>query len=100
MEKQKHAYAVLCELNCTSELTKEQWLSSLDKGVKIQEFVSEQVYISRKKDYDNKFHQATFRNKDEMTAAIGVVDDNSFVKQVRQETKEFKELVAEIKKRN
>jgi hypothetical protein len=35
-----------------------------------------------------------------MIAAIGVVDDNSFVKQVRQETKEFKELVAEIKKRN
>ncbi|MGE5797154.1 MAG: DUF4954 family protein [Ignavibacteria bacterium] len=99
-EKQKHAYAVLCELNCSSELTKEQWLSSLDIGVKIQEFVSEQVYISRKKDYDNKFHHATFRNKDEMIAAIGAVDDNSFVKQVRQETKEFKELVSEIKKRN
>ncbi|MGE5806611.1 MAG: DUF4954 family protein [Ignavibacteria bacterium] len=100
LEKQKHAYAVLCELICTSELTKDQWLSSLDNGAKIQEFVSEQVYISRKKDYDNKFHHATFRNTNEMIAAIGVVDDNSFVKQVRQETKEFKELVAEIKKRN
>jgi hypothetical protein len=37
---------------------------------------------------------------DEMTAAIGLVDDNSFVKQVRQETRDFKELVEEIRKRN
>jgi NDP-sugar pyrophosphorylase family protein len=100
VEKQKHAYATLCELNCTSELTKEQWLLSLEKGIKIQEYISNQVYISRKKDFDNKFRQATFRNMEEMTAAIGVVDDNSFVKQVRQETKEFIELVSEIKKRN
>ncbi|HVO74382.1 MAG TPA: DUF4954 family protein [Ignavibacteriaceae bacterium] len=100
LEKQKHAYAILCGLNCSAGLTKDQWISALDKGAKIQEFISEQVYISRKKDYDNKFRKATFRNIDEMTAAIGKIDDNSFVKQVRQETREFKELISEIKKMN
>jgi hypothetical protein len=99
-EKQRHAYATLCELLGTSELTKEQWILAVDKSIKIQEFINDQVYISRKKDFDNKFRQATFRNIDEMTASIGTIDENSFVKQVRLETKEFKELVSEIKKRD
>jgi hypothetical protein len=98
-EKQKHAYATLCELLGTDKLTKEQWISILDKSVHIQEFVSDQVYISRKKDFDNKFRQATFRNREEMTASIGTIEENSFVKQVRQETKEYINSVAEIKNR-
>ena len=100
LEKQKHAYATLCEILGTSELTKEQWNAALEKSIKIQEYINEQVYISRKKDFDNKFRQATFRNLDEMTAAIGTIDENSFVKQVRLETKEFKKLVSEITKRD
>ena len=100
IEKQKHAYATLCELLGTSELTKEQWHSALDNSVRIQEFISDQVYLSRKKDFDNTFRQATFRNMEEMTAAIGTIEENSFVRQVRLETKEFRELISEIKKRN
>ena len=34
-----------------------------------------------------------------MFAAIGTIDDNSFVKQLQKETEAFKKLVAEIKKR-
>ncbi|MFO7445122.1 MAG: DUF4954 family protein [Ignavibacteriaceae bacterium] len=99
LEKQKHAYAVLCELLSVTELSKTQWISALDKSVVIQDYICEQVYLSRKKDYDNKFRQATFRNMDEMTASIGTVEDNSFVKEVRHETNEFKEMISEIKKR-
>ena len=96
-EKQKHAYATLCEMFETDKLTKEQWELSLDKAIKIQEFIRDQVYISRKKDFDNPFRQATYRNIDEMTAAIGTIEDNSFVKQVRKETEDFKKLIAEMR---
>ncbi len=96
-EKQKHAYATLCEIFETDKLTKEQWELALDKAVKIQEFIRDQVYISRKKDFDNPFRQATYRNIDEMTAAIGTIEDNSFVKQVREETEDFKKLIAEMR---
>jgi hypothetical protein len=34
-----------------------------------------------------------------MTAAIGNVDDNSFIIQVRKESDEFKKVVGEIRKR-
>ena len=98
-DKQKHAYAILCELLQTDKLTDEQWKSFLNKALEIQNYICDQVYASRKKDYDNPFRQATFRNMDEMEATIGTVEDNSFIVQVRRETDEFKELVTGILKR-
>jgi hypothetical protein len=35
-----------------------------------------------------------------MTAAIGTIEDNSFITQVRNETDEFKEHIEKIKKQN
>ncbi|MHC4293666.1 MAG: DUF6819 domain-containing protein, partial [Planctomycetota bacterium] len=100
LEKQRHAYMTLCTLLGTDELTKEQWLSALDKSVTIQEFIRDEVYNSRKKDFDNPFRQATYRNIEEMTAAIGTIEDNSFVKQVRQETDVFRQAVEEVKNKS
>jgi len=100
LKKQKHAYATLCEILITDNLTKEQWISSLNKAKEVQNFISDQVYLSRKKDFENPFRQATYRSMAEMTAAIGTIEDNSFVKQVQDETKDFKKLIEEIKKRN
>ncbi|MBS0011508.1 MAG: DUF4954 family protein, partial [Bacteroidales bacterium] len=99
LDKQKHAFAVLSELYETDKLTLSQWKTALDKAVRIQEFISDQVYATRKKDYDNTFRQATYRNMDEMTAAIGTVEDNSFIVQVRKETEKFRKMLKEIKKR-
>ena len=99
LEKQKHAYASLCTLLGTDKLTREQWISALDRSVSIQEYIRDQVYLSRKKDYDNLFRQNTYRNMAEMTAAVGTVEENSFIKQVRIETEAFKTLVNEIKQR-
>jgi hypothetical protein len=58
------------------------------------------VYISRLKDYDNPFRQSTFRNEQEMTATIGTIEDNSFVRQVRQETEQFKRRVQMLIRRS
>jgi hypothetical protein len=100
LDKQKHAFATLCELIGSDTLTKDNWISALDKAVNIQKFVSDHVYSSRKKDFDNPFRKTTFRNMAEMKAASGTVDENSFIVQVRQETQAFSNLVEEIKKRN
>jgi len=100
LNKQKHAYATLSEILGKGQLTQADWLAALDKGIKIQEFISDQVYQSRKKDFENPFRQATFRNAAEMQASIGTIEDNSFVHQIRSETENFKKLVTEIKKRS
>jgi hypothetical protein len=99
-DKQKHACAVLCELYGVENLTKANWSEAIDKAIHIQDYICDQVYLSRKKDFDNPFRQITFRNRDEMKAAYGSLDENSFIVQVRQETADFKKLAEQIKKRN
>ena len=99
IDKQKHACATLCELYGKDNLTGSDWDTALKKAVKIQQFICDQVYISRKKDYDNPFRHITYRNMDEMKATIGTVDDNSFILQVKRETKDFKAFIGKIKTR-
>lgn len=99
LDKQKHAFAVLIKMTGTDNLTADQWNHSLDKYLDIQHFISDQVYISRKKDFENPFRFITFRSEDEMNAAIGSIDENSFISQVREETKATEKQVADIKSR-
>ena len=54
-DKQKHAYAVLCELLGTDAITDEKWISALDREEEIQCYIADQVHVSREKDYDNIF---------------------------------------------
>jgi len=98
-DKQKHAYATLTEILGTEQITSTAWNEALKKTVRIQQYICDQVYISRKKDFDNPFQRSTFRNSDEMKAVIGIVDDNSFIIQVRQETEEMKKFVEEVGRR-
>ena len=100
LEKQRHAYLTLCTMLDADEITKEQWDTALDKSVAIQKYICDGVYTSRKKDFDNPFRQCTYRNAEEMTAATGTIDDNSFVRLVRKETEEFKKVAKKLKKRN
>jgi hypothetical protein len=98
-DKQKHAFATLLDLLGTDQLTSASWKEALNKAVEIQQFVCDQVYASRKKDYDNPFRRATFRSDEEMNAAIGTIDDNSFIVQVRQETEAMRKYVKEVLKK-
>jgi hypothetical protein len=99
LAKRRHAYATLLDLLGITKLTPEIWNSALDDAVRDQEYVRDQVYVTRKKDFDNPFRQMTFRNPEEMKAVMGTAEDNSFVKQVRQDTELFRELVESVRKR-
>ena len=88
IDKHKHAYAVFCNLS-GDKLDRNSLISLLRCAIEIQKYISEQVYLTRKKDYDNPFRQATYRNAAEMKAAIGTIEDNTFVTQIRDETETF-----------
>ena len=98
-QKQAHAMAVLLDLLGAADLTPSLWNSALDEAVRIQEYVRDQVYATRKKDYDDPFRKITFRNAEEMKAVLGTPEDNSFVKQMQRETEAFKQQVASVKGR-
>lgn len=99
LEKQKHAYRVLCFLFKTKEISKDQWNTALDEAVRIQMLVSNRVYDSRKKDYENPFIKLTFQNPEEMAQVIGTIDQNQLIQKVQKETQAFKKEIGKIKKR-
>jgi hypothetical protein len=99
LDKQRHAFATLLDLLDVKSLTPQAWLAALDEAVRIQQYIADQTYQSRKKDFDNPFRQMMYSTSEEMAAVLGTAEGNSFVKQVRQETQAFAELAEAIKKR-
>jgi hypothetical protein len=99
MDKRRHAFATLLELLGVKELTPAVWLAALDETARIADFICEQVFLSRKKDYDNAFRRATFANAAEMEAVVGAIDDNSFVRQTRADTQKFHARIQAAKSR-
>ncbi|MBD3291905.1 MAG: DUF4954 family protein [Armatimonadia bacterium] len=99
LAKQRHAYAVLLTLLSARELTAQDWRDALDEAVSIQKYVRDEVYASRQKDFENPFRRATFLSEAEMTAVNGTAEGNSFVKQVREETRAFVRRVGAVKRR-
>lgn len=91
--KRQHAFATLLDLLRAEKLTPALWKNALTEAARIADYICEQVYASRKKDYDNPFRRATFANAAEMQAVVGTIDDNSFVKQTRADTELFQERI-------
>jgi hypothetical protein len=99
LAKQRHAFATLLTILGTACLTRDEWNAALDEAVRIQEYICEQVYVTRKKDHENRFRQATFENTTEMESVIGTAEQNAFVKHVRDATATFKQLVESVRRR-
>ena len=86
VDKLRHAYLSLCYVMEVEQISAADWQKAIDAEIRIQRFICDKVYQSRKKDYENPFRRATYRNEEEMTAAIGTLDHNSFVRQIKEET--------------
>lgn len=101
-EKLCHAYQSLLTMqhNADSKLSLQDWKMYLDKMAEIQQYICDQVYISRKKDYENPFRNSTFRNEEEKIAVIGKIDEVGFVKQIRGETIELLQVINSLKEKN
>ncbi len=78
-------------------LGREDFCRQLASFADLAEQVEEGVYRSRKKDYDNKFRLATFRNSGELKSVLGTAEDNSFVKKTREELKSLREHALRLK---
>ena len=86
MEKMRHAFAAMCSVLGITTFTSDAWFQALAYEERIVRYIAEQVYTSRKKDFDNPFRLVTSRNAEESSAVYGTIDDDSFVCQVREET--------------
>ena len=99
IDKLRHAYLSLCALLGVEKMDATLWQQAIDEEVRIQRYICDAVYDSRKKDHENPFRQATYRNVEEMTAAIGTLEENSFVRQIRSETETNLRRLEELRSR-
>mgnify|MGYP003292451482 FL=1 len=95
-DKLRHALASVCEIFEVESLSAEDWKRLIEEEKRIQQYICDQVYETRRKDYDNPFRRATYRNEAEMIAAIGPLESNGFVLQVRNETAETTKKLNEL----
>ena len=99
LDKLRHAYLALKFVLGVETISDEDWTAILDKEIDIQHYIMDQVYETRKKDYENPFRRATFRSEEEMIAAYGELEENSFIKLQREESRQCIERIQTIKKR-
>ncbi len=85
-DKLVHSLQALRCVYGADALDADLWRRAISDEERIQNFICEQVYQTRRKDYLNPFRRATYRNEEEMIAAIGPLDSDSFVQQIRTQT--------------
>ena len=85
-DKLRHAYLSLCYVLEVPDMSASDWQNAIDAEIRIQQYICSEVRRTRAKDYDNPWRAATFRNEEEMLAAVGTIDDNQFVVHTEKET--------------
>lgn len=69
--KQRHCYQVLCLLSQRQHLDASEWNRYLAEYQRIQQYITDQKVLSRKKDDENEFRKMTYWNDAELNAVLG-----------------------------
>jgi hypothetical protein len=106
LDKAYHAWHVYLYLAnkvmkiCSHPLKKiEYFKKEMDTLINLRRFITEQVHLSRAKDFNDPFRRNSYRNDEEMEQVVGNADDNSFVKLFREKISLDEERVRKLIKR-
>jgi hypothetical protein len=97
-QKLHHAFASLLELAgiTKQEFTRDVFAGLVEQAVKTKTWMTENIYESRAKDYQNEFRKMIYDNDTEMESVVGSLEDNVFINQQREELTAFRELAGNI----
>lgn len=98
-DKFKHAFASLVEILQipVSRFTKKVFITLLTEALQTKEWMTENIYQSRAKDYNNPYRKMVYETQEEMDKVIGKLNDNSFIAEQKKEAAAFKEEVENIR---
>ena len=90
-DKARHALGALLSLHDidAASLTTSVWNEWINLGRALQEQALARTIESRRKDYQNEFRKMMYDSDEEMTAVLGNLNDNLFIKALEKETEEF-----------
>ncbi len=85
MDKLAHAYTSLLELldMKSKDFTAAFFYSLLKETITVKEWMFEEIYNTRAKDYKNTFRKMVYNNDEEMVNVLGKIEDNSFINEQR-----------------
>lgn len=86
-DRLNHSLAVFYRLFGSGDIR-----SHLDDFRRICHFISQGTYNSRKKDYTDVFRMSTYDSINEMEEVVGKLEDNSFIRQIKDESAELVSL--------
>jgi hypothetical protein len=98
LDKARHAWAVLKFLRINAA-NAGGFIGALEHALETRRWITDQVYRSRAKDFQDPFRSITYRNKEEMDQVVGTVEDNFFIILTRKKLAQFEETVNRLKKR-
>lgn len=100
-QKWQHAMASLFEITgiTPQKSGKKNFSLLLKQAVATREWMVENIYESRAKDYESEFRKMVYGSEKEMEKVIGKLKDNSFILQQKEELISFKKRVGVIAKK-
>ncbi len=93
-QKLLHAIGVLGDVFHIKILNDEKLKEQLERYGLIHDLITERVYSSRAKDYNNPFKQLNFESPEEMEAVLGKLDDNEFIVSTKKENQKIHKMIA------
>ena len=82
----------LQKLAKVASLDKNHWAFFIERFIQLCDENENEVYRSRKKDYDNAFSRIVYRNQAEMESVLGKIEENEFVVLVKSKMEQLRTL--------
>jgi Domain of unknown function (DUF4954) len=73
-----------------------QFYELLQQSIGTAEWITQNIYSSRKKDYLNPFRKMVYENQAEMDEVIGKLEDNGFIENQNRIFQEYKSQILEL----
>ncbi|GAA3939400.1 DUF4954 family protein [Chitinophaga oryziterrae] len=96
VDKLQHAIGAVLFIQERKDFTPAYLKESLLSSVATQELITDNIYRSREKDYQNPFRKMTYENSAEMDVVTGKLESNSFIQQTIADLKSYKESVSAL----
>jgi len=99
-QKCKHAFAAMLELLSisTADFTAELFTKLMHEAAATKEWMYQNIYRSRAKDYESDFRKMVYDNQEEMESVIGKLEDNAFIQQEQKEKETFLQKIKKLEK--
>jgi hypothetical protein len=98
-DKINHAAATLLELTrfAPHQINKKRLITLLEEAKETENWIANQITLSRKKDYLNPYRKMLYDTDAEMKEVIGALEENPFIKQQNEKMQGFLKKIERIK---